>query len=130
LLGFFYLLISYYLHKFSIMKKLITIAAFFYSLNTYCQIDTTATYCMIVGQSKLFSNNLNVTIDDGSSNGSYLNPKFNYLIDEKGKKISFETMVSALNFMSKKGWSFVDAYALSVGNQNVYHWILKRKDDL
>ncbi len=36
-------------------------------------------------------------------------------------------MIDALNFMTKDGWEFVQAYAFSVGQSgNVYHYLLKR----
>ncbi len=83
-------------------------------------------YCMIVGENKFMSNNLNVTIDDGSYNGSLFNPKMNYLKDKNGKRISFETMVSALNFMSANGWKFVDAYTIQRDNRIILHWLLSK----
>lgn len=33
-------------------------------------------------------------------------------------------MVDAMNFMGKLGWKFVQAYAVTIGNNNVYHWLL------
>jgi len=36
-------------------------------------------------------------------------------------------MIDALNFMSKNEYEFVQAYALTVGNQNVYHYLMKKK---
>jgi hypothetical protein len=34
-------------------------------------------------------------------------------------------MIDALNFMSKNGFEFVNAYAITMGNQNVYHYLLR-----
>ena len=48
------------------------------------------------------------------------------LKDNKGKPIKFESMIDALNYMSGQGWRFVDAYAITAGNQNVYHWIMSK----
>lgn len=28
--------------------------------------------------------------------------------------------------MTSKGWEFVNAYPITIGNQNVYHFILKK----
>jgi hypothetical protein len=36
-------------------------------------------------------------------------------------------MVDALNYMGEKGWEFVQAYVVTISNQNVYHWLLKKK---
>jgi hypothetical protein len=35
-------------------------------------------------------------------------------------------MVDALNFMSANGYEFVDSYAITVSNRNVYHYLLKK----
>lgn len=44
-----------------------------------------------------------------------------------GKAIKFFGMVDALNFMYKNGWEFVNAYAITISNQNVYHYLLRKK---
>jgi hypothetical protein len=36
-------------------------------------------------------------------------------------------MIDALNFMTKNGYEFVQAYALVLSNQNVYHYLLRKK---
>jgi hypothetical protein len=36
-------------------------------------------------------------------------------------------MVDAMNYFGKQGWEFVQAYAVTMGNQNVYHWLLKKE---
>ena len=38
----------------------------------------------------------------------------------------FNSMVDAMNWMGSMGWEFVQAYVVTVGNQNVYHWLLKK----
>ena len=37
-------------------------------------------------------------------------------------------MIDALNFMSKNGYDFVTAYAFAIGNQNVYHYLMRKKN--
>ena len=51
------------------------------------------------------------------------------LKDENGDKLIFNSMIDALNYMSKHGFEFVQAYAISVGGQNVYHYLLRRKTE-
>lgn len=33
-------------------------------------------------------------------------------------------MVDAMNYMGNFGWKFVQAYAITIGQSNVYHWLL------
>ncbi len=35
-------------------------------------------------------------------------------------------MVDAMNYMGKRGWEFEQAYVVTIGNQNVYHWLLSK----
>jgi hypothetical protein len=53
-----------------------------------------------------------------------------YKDPETGKVVKFNSMVDAMNFMGKNGWEFTQAYIVTSGNQNVYHWLLKRQTDL
>ena len=49
---------------------------------------------------------------------------------EDGKPKTFDSMIAALNFMDKNGWSFVNAYEARATERTVYHFILKKKDEL
>ena len=35
-------------------------------------------------------------------------------------------MVDAMNYMGCLGWKFEQAYVVTVGQQNVYHWLLSK----
>lgn len=79
-------------------------------------------YCEILGTQKFLSTKVTVTVDFGQ------NTRFGEdtrLRDETGKVIVFNSMVDAMNWMGGQGWEFVQAYVVTVQNQNVYHWLLK-----
>lgn len=80
-------------------------------------------YCQIVGTSKLMSNKVTIEIDFGQAKGFWSD---NRLRGEDGKTIVFNSMVDAMNWMGNDGWEFVQAYVVTVGQQNVYHWLLKK----
>lgn len=90
------------------------------------QDDHDYVYCQIVGQGKLFSKKVTVTIDAGDEESSNI-WKRNFLKDAQGNPIVFNTMIGALNYMASKEWDFVQAYTLTIGNQNVYHYLMKKK---
>lgn len=82
------------------------------------------TYCQIVGTQKFLSLKCTIAIDYGQER------KFgedNRVRDENGNVQSFNSMIDALNYMGDQGWDFVQAYVISMGNQNVYHYLLKKK---
>jgi hypothetical protein len=45
-----------------------------------------------------------------------------------GKPLQFETMISALNYMYKNGWEFINAYEAKTREGKLYHYILKRRN--
>lgn len=69
--------------------------------------------------------------------GSYIWKKVEIVAPKTEKKVqdkvkvkvkvqTFPSMIEAMNFMSKNGWEFVQAYVTTSGNENVYKWILKK----
>lgn len=84
-------------------------------------------YCELVGIQKMLSAKVNVSVDFGQQSGF----KDNRLVDESGQVITFNSMVDALNYMSKLGWKFEQAYVITSGSgsaaQNVYHWLLSKE---
>jgi hypothetical protein len=82
-------------------------------------------YCEIVGTQKLFSTKITVSVDFGQEKDYFY--RDSRLRDEQtGKVQTFNSMVDALNFMGSSGWEFVQAYTVTIGQQNVYHYLLKK----
>jgi len=79
-------------------------------------------YAELLGIAKLFSDKVNVSIDFGQNTTFFEDTR---LRDENGKVIIFNSMVDAMNWMGSQGWEFVQAYVVTTGQQNVYHWLLK-----
>ena len=50
----------------------------------------------------------------------------NNLRNEKGEKIEFYTMVDAMNYMSKRGWDYVECVTYKDGANNVVHYIFRK----
>jgi len=79
-------------------------------------------YAELLGTSKLFSDKVTVSIDFGQNTSFFEDTR---LRDDTGKVIVFNSMVDAMNWMGSQGWEFVQAYVVTIGQQNVYHWLLK-----
>lgn len=89
--------------------------------------DIDVEYVQIVGTSKFLTTKLTVEIDFGQHNKIF-SDKDTRIKDADGKNMVFNSMIDALNFMTKNGYEFVQAYAISVANnQNVYHYLLRKK---
>jgi hypothetical protein len=105
------------------MKRILfTTAMFLIAIICFSQTnEKTFIYCELLGHSKLMSTKCTVEIDYGQY-------KFEKIKNEKGKNQAFNSMVDAMNYMGSLGWEFVQAYVITEGgNQNVYHWLLKKE---
>lgn len=87
--------------------------------------ETRKTFCQIVGSEKILSAKVRVQIDFGQKR-SYWNQYKNFMVDETGKRIEFYSMVDAMNYLAKFRWKFEQAYVVTVGGDNVYHWLLSK----
>lgn len=118
------------------MRKIIAITfwlSIFGLTNSYSQTvndtpikDIDVNYVQITGTSKLLTNKVTIEIDFGQVN-KYWSTKDTQVKDENGKLVEFNSMIDTLNFFSKNGYEFVDAYTTTINNQFVYHYILKKK---
>ena len=73
------------------------------------------------------SKKIKVHVDFGQQFKFFSNHR---IIDEDtGKAIVFNTMIDALNYMSARGWEYVQGYVVEVGDQLMYHWMLKADPD-
>ena len=117
------------------MRKVTFIAllCFFSILKTYSQTvndkplkEIDVEYIQIVGTSKLMITKLTIEIDFGQEN-KFWSAKDTQVKDENGKLMIFNSMIDALNFMSKNGYDFINAHTITIANQNVYHYLLKKR---
>lgn len=116
------------------MKKFLFFWSFllisFISLPTKAQSATdTSSHKPYVFSELIGSSSLNtktrVVVDFGLE---HPNRKEKRLVDEQTGKIKvFNSMIDALNFMSAKGWEFVQAYVTIDGKDSSTHWLLKKK---
>ena len=84
-------------------------------------------YCDMVGTQRFLSTKITISLDFGQARNIW---KDNRVKDEvTGKAQSFNSMVDALNYMGEQGWELAQAYVVNSGEQNVYHWLLKKKKE-
>lgn len=87
-------------------------------------------YVQIVGTSKMFSNKVTIELDFGQHTKFFSSGKETFITDENGNRMVFNSMIDSLNYLSLNGFEFVQAYAFATNNQNVYHYLMKKKDIL
>lgn len=84
----------------------------------------TEEYCIILATSNLLGTKVTITVDHGQAVKLFKNT--GAVRDDQGNMKKFNTVVDALNYMNEDGWLFVNAYVVTVGQQNVYHYMMKR----
>lgn len=90
------------------------------------KLEYPPSYALILAKGQLFTKKVDVTIDFGQKSGYF---EQSFIRDKNGKKIRFYTVIDALNYMKFLGWEFVDAYAITIGSSNVYHYLFKNNGD-
>lgn len=107
---------------------LISLPSFGQAINGIPIKDLDVQYLQIVGTSKLMSSKLTITIDIGQRTKFFANNSDAILLkDENGEGIIFNSMIDALNYMSSNGYDFVTANAITIGGQNVYHYLMRKR---
>ena len=87
-----------------------------------------ANYIRIVGQQKLLKLfEINIYIDFGQV-GSLRESKEAKVLDKNGKKMTFNGMMGAVNYLSEYGYELLFTYPLATPNGNIYHYIMKKKE--
>lgn len=107
------------------MKKCLFLMLMFISMSVMAQ-EPYKVFCELLGIGKLLSNKVTVTVDFGQETSFWTGTSNQYLVDDSGKAIKFNSMVDAMNYMGKRGWEFEQAYVVTTNNQNVYHWLLSK----
>ena len=108
------------------MKKVIIISIML--LTTYASFAQTDTskieqYCQVIATPRLLSNKVTISIDFGEERSFWSDNRIKN-IDGKIKK--FNTVIDALNFMGREGWSFINAYSVRNADTEIYHFAFKK----
>jgi len=117
------------------MKKMIlSLSIIVFSFFGYSQTvndvpikDIPPGFMRIVGTEKILSTKVNINIDFGQETKFFSTGNDTRVKDENGKLMVFNSMVDALNFFGNYGYEFEQAYAITVGSQNVYHYLMRKR---
>lgn len=106
------------------MKKFLLFTLFILSISFKAQETPKYVYAEIVGTSKFLSKKVIVEIDYGQATGFW---ESNRMKNSDGSNKDFNSMVDAMNYMGALGWEFQQAYVVTIGQQNVYHWLMRKE---
>lgn len=99
----------------------------FISVDLFAQQDTTRVeqYCQLLAWGKLFSNKVSVTVDFGQQR-AFFSSKNTMILNDEDKPRKFNSVMDALNYMGMRGWILVNAFPMTIGDRNVYHYVMKK----
>jgi hypothetical protein len=84
-------------------------------------------FIQIIGYQKgWLSSKITINIDYGQKS-SYFGRRDQVIADNMGHPVIFHSMIDALNYLTKRGWEFIDNYPMSSSQGTAYHYLLKRK---
>lgn len=112
------------------MKKLLLFVVLaFASLMVNAQERPHKVYAELLGESNLMRTKVTISIDFGQEISFWQQHAQKQLVDAQGREMKFNSMVDAMNYMGTLGWEFEQAYVVTVGQQNVYHWLMSKVID-
>ncbi len=108
------------------MKKLIAIGIFMIAtLALNAQSDTSAVeqYCQVIATPRLLNNKVTIDIDFGDEKSFWRDTR---LKTDAGRLKKFNTIIDALNYMGREGWTFLNAYPVRLAETEIYHFAFKK----
>lgn len=88
--------------------------------------DINSEYIQIYEYPILLTRKLQVLIDFGQSRRA-LSTAEQVIRDSSGKKMEFNSIIEALNFMDENGYEFVQAYAVSLVAKDIEQYFIMKK---
>lgn len=96
------------------------------SINSHAQNDTSKVeqYCKLVAQGRLFSKKVTIDVDFGEERKLFGDTRMRDEIT--GKLQKFNSVTDAMNYMGSMGWTLVNAFPMTDGSGQVYHFYFKK----
>lgn len=107
------------------MKKIFIIGLILGSLHSFAQTDSVKVeqFCQVIAKPRLLSNKVTIDIDFGDEKSFWSDTR---LRTWEGKIKQFNTIIDAMNFMGREGWSFINAYPVRYGDSEIFHFAFRK----
>jgi uncharacterized membrane protein YfhO len=107
------------------MKNILILTLLFCSLHSFAQKDTIKVeqFCQIIAVPRLLSNKVTIDIDFGEEKKFWNDTRLKTW-EDKVKK--FNTIIDAMNYMGKQGWSFINAYPVRNNDTEIFHFAFRK----
>lgn len=98
-----------------------------YSQTTSSPTESTFLYCEIIGLRRNPIASLEVTVDYGTP--PTRSKKNQPSTAAPARKEDFDSMVEAMNYLSRDGWELLQTYTETLEGRSISHWVLRKKQD-
>jgi hypothetical protein len=108
------------------MKKIFIITLFLLgALHSFAQTDSVKVeqFCQVIATPRLLSNKVTIDVDFGDEKKFWSDTR---LRTWEGKVKKFNTIIDAMNFMGREGWSFINAYPVKYGDSEIFHFAFRK----
>ena len=107
------------------MKKIFLLTFILMSLRTLAQTDSVKVeqFCQIIAVPRLFSNKVTIDVDFGDKKNYWSETRIK---NSEGEVKKFNTIIDAMNYMGKLGWSFINAYPVHAANTEIFHFAFRK----
>ncbi len=107
-------------------KAVITAIVLLSSIISIAQTDTSKVeqYCQVIATPRLLSNKVTIDIDFGEEKSFWRDTR---LKTDAGKIKKFNTIIDAINYMGREGWTFINAFPVRMGETEIYHFAFKKQ---
>lgn len=109
------------------MKKVVILSiVLLSSIVSNAQTDSSKVeqYCQLIATQRILNNKVTIDIDFGEEKSFWRDTR---LKTYDGKIKKFNTIIDAMNYMSKDGWVFINAYPVRIGESERYHFAFKKQ---
>jgi hypothetical protein len=95
------------------------------TLHSYAQTDSIKVeqFCQVIASPRLLSNKVTIDIDFGDEKKFWSDTR---LRTGEGRVKKFNTIIDAMNFMGREGWSFINAYPVKNGDTEIFHFAFRK----
>ncbi|MCC8423508.1 hypothetical protein [Mucilaginibacter sp. UR6-11] len=94
-------------------------------LQAYAQTDSVKIeqFCQLIAVPRILSNKVTIDIDFGQEKKFWNDSR---LRDREGAVKKFNTIIDAMNFMGREGWSFIHTYPVRNGDTEIFHFAFRK----
>lgn len=83
-------------------------------------------YVLLMFTRKIFKNTVIMDVDFGQQRKAWSSTDSRFK-DRDGNNVEFNSFMDGVNYFASAGYEFEQAFAVTIGNNQVYHYLMRKK---